>query len=302
MIRKIIRFLRQISEIKDRVYNIQEAIGRIETRQIQVYNSRNLLKSQFKVFSQWGEDGLIQFLISNINFCNNKFIEFGVEDYYECNTRFLLSNNKWSGLVIDADSKCIEKIKKDKIYWSSNLKAVNKFITKDNINSIIEENGFAGEIGILSIDVDGNDYWIFKAINIVNPDLIIIEYNSLFGKTYPLTVPYDENFIRNKKHFSNMYYGASICALNELASEKGYSLIASNNVGNNLFFLRNNLIGDIKKLTVEEAYTKSVFRESKNKKGELTFEDFNESVKLISNLELYNTLTHKTVFLKDLNN
>lgn len=300
MIKKLISLLRKISEIQDRVYKIQEAIGRIESRQISGYKSKDILKSQFKVFSQWGEDGLLQFLISNIQFCNNKFIEFGVEDYTESNTRFLVSNNQWTGLVIEADANLVEKIKKDTIYWSSNIKAVNHFITKDNINEIIEKNGFAGDIGILSIDIDGNDYWIFKAINIVNPDLIIIEYNSHFGNKLPLSTPYDDSFVRSKKHFSNIYYGASIRALNDLANEKGYSLIASNNVGNNLFFLKNNLIEDLKVLSVEEAFTKAVFRETKKPDGTLSYLGYDESVKIISDLELINTKTNEKVFLKDI--
>lgn len=300
MIKRLIRFLKKISEIQERTYKIQEAIGRIESRQIAEYKSKDFLKSQFRVFSQWGEDGLLQYLVSNIKFCNNKFIEFGVEDYYECNTRFLLSNNKWSGLVIEGDEEYVKKIKSDPIYWSSDLKAVNHFITTDNINEIIERNGFAGDIGILSIDIDGNDFWIFKAINVVKPDLIITEYNSHFGSKYPLSVPYDKSFVRSKKHYSNIYYGASICAFNELAKEKGYSLIASNNVGNNLFFLRNDILGDIKPLSVEEAFQKAVFRESKNSDGSLSFLNFDQRVKIISDLELIDTISNKIVYLKNL--
>lgn len=300
MIKRIFRYLRQLTEIQDRVYKIQEAIGRIEARQIADYKPKDFLKTQFKVFSQWGEDGLIQYLISNVKFCNKKFIEFGVEDYYECNTRFLLSNNQWSGLIIDGDAENIKKIKNDTIYYSSHLKAVNHFITKDNINEIIEINGFSGKVGILSIDIDGNDFWILKAINVVKPDLIIIEYNSHFGSKYPLTIPYDKTFIRTKKHYSNIYYGASICALNDLATEKGYSLIASNNAGNNLFFLKNKILGNIKPLTVEEAFTKAVFREAKNSDGQLSFLNYEERVKIISKLELINTTTNKSVRIKDL--
>ena len=301
MIKKFIKFLKKISEIQERVYKIQEAIGRIESRQIAEYESKDFLKSQFRVFSQWGEDGLLQYLVSNVKFCNNKFIEFGVEDYYESNTRFLLSNNNWSGLIIDGDLENINKIKKDPIYWSSNLKAVNQFITKDNIDEIIKSNGFAGNIGILSIDIDGNDFWIFKAIDVVKPDLIIIEYNSIFGCDFPLSVPYDENFVRLKKHYSNIYYGASIRALNDLAVQKGYSLIASNDAGNNLFFLRKEILGDIKPLSVEKAFKKSIFRESKNFDGELSYLNYDERVKIISDLELINTNTGETVFFKDLN-
>ncbi|MFM6343717.1 MAG: hypothetical protein ACKPFK_01030, partial [Dolichospermum sp.] len=106
---------------------------------------------EFRAFSQWGEDGIIQFLIRNVPINRKIFVEFGVQNYTESNTRFLLINNNWSGLVIDGGSEEIYYIKNDPIYWQYNLKAVNSFITKDNINQIISDNGIQGEIGLLSV-------------------------------------------------------------------------------------------------------------------------------------------------------
>ena len=118
----------------------------------------NLIEVEFKVFSQFGEDGIIQYLINSIPIENKIFIEFGVENYKESNTRFLLINNNWKGLLIDSDEKSINSIKNDDIYWKHDIKAVCEFITKENINSIFSSNGFEGDIGLLSIDIDGNDY------------------------------------------------------------------------------------------------------------------------------------------------
>ena len=142
----------------------------------------NLLDAEFKVFSQWGDDGIIQYLVNQLDIPVKNFIEFGVEDYTEANTRFLLLNNNWSGLVMDCSEENVAYIKNDDIYWKHDLTAICAFVTAENINKTISEAGFTGEIGLLHIDVDGNDYWIWKAIDIVSPIIAIIEYNSLFGR------------------------------------------------------------------------------------------------------------------------
>ena len=96
-------------------------------------------------------------------------------------------------------------------------------------------------LGILSVDVDGNDYWFLEKLIKLNPALIIAEYNSTFGLA-PLVVEYDPNFDRRKKHPSWTYFGASLTALNCLANANGYSLIEISNSGVNAFFIRNDFI------------------------------------------------------------
>ena len=122
----------------------------------------NIQEAEFKVFSQFGDDGIIQYLVNRVEIPagRRRFIEFGVENYRESNTRFLLLNNNWSGLILDGSAENINSIKNDQIYWKHELTAVHSFIDRDNINELIAANGFAGEVGILSIDIDGNDYWI----------------------------------------------------------------------------------------------------------------------------------------------
>ena len=277
---------------------IQEALGRIEQRQIAKVS--NFRAAEFRVFSQWGEDGIIQFLLQHVSLDRKVFVEFGVENYTESNTRFLLTNNQWSGIVIDGSSKNIEYIKRDSIYWSSNLKAINAFITKDNINELIQKNGISGDIGILSIDIDGNDYWVWKAINCISPRIIICEYNSHFGAKAEVTTPYNPSFIRDKAHFSKIYYGASISALNALAKSKGYSLVASNSVGNNLFFVRNDVINALPVLTPSQAYCRAQFREYHDENGNLTFDDFDKRLNHIQDLNLYDLKTDKLKKIKDI--
>jgi hypothetical protein len=283
--RKVLRFLKRYTSLPVKINRIQEALGRIEQRQLGMCSDIN--RSEFRVFSQWGEDGIIQFLIKNVVIERPVFVEFGVENYTESNTRFLLTNNVWSGLVIDGSAENIEYIRKDPIYWASNLKAEHAFITKDNINKLLVSNGITGDIGLLSVDVDGNDYWIWQAIDTISPRIVICEYNSHFGSTAEVTIPYDASFVRDRAHFSKIYYGASISGLCSLAARKGYSLVASNSVGNNIFFVRNDLVGSLTVLTPSEAYRISQFREYHDETGQLTFDDFETRRKKISHLPLY---------------
>ena len=259
-----------------------------------------LAEVEFKVFSQFGEDGIIQYLINNIPLKNKIFIEFGVQNYKESNTRFLLINNNWKGLIIDSDSKSIDYIKNDEIYWRYNITAISKFITKENINSIFISNGFEGDISLLSIDIDGNDYWVWEAIEVVNPRIIICEYNSVFGSKDAVTIPYEPNFNRTEAHYSNLYFGASLPALCYLANKKGYIFIGCNNAGNDAFFIRKDFAKFFKKVTVKEGYVMSNTRESRNEEGKLTYISGDDRKEIIKDLEVYNVKTDEKIKIKDL--
>lgn len=247
----------------------------------------NIQYAEFKVFSQFGDDGIIQYLVHHLKIESKTFIEFGVENYTESNTRFLLMNSNWKGLVIDGSKENINYIKNDNIYWKYDLTAVCAFVDKKNINKTFLENNFSGEIGLLSIDIDGNDYWVWEAIEVVSPVLVIIEYNSVFGNTDAITVPYEPKFVRTKAHYSNLYFGASLKALCLLAEKKGYAFIGSNSAGNNAYFVRTDNIGRLKEICIEEGYMKSKFRESRDCQERLTNISGDDRIKIIEGLSVY---------------
>lgn len=298
--RRIRSILSLIYSIDERLERVQRGLARVEQRQLVDSFSGSLHSVEFQAYSQWGEDGIIQYLINKIDIERKIFVEFGVANYQESNTRFLLVNNNWSGLVIDGSPENIDFIKNDPIYWRYNLKAEQAFIDRDNINSLIEKNGITGDIGLLSVDVDGNDYWIWQVVDGLNPAIIITEYNSLWGPTAKVTTPYDKNFVRSRAHYSNLYYGASIQALTELGKEKGYSLVGSNSAGNNLFFVRNDLLGNIPVVAPEDAWVRSQFRESRDKQGNLTFKDFSERLELVGDMDLIDVTNSKTYRVRDI--
>jgi hypothetical protein len=284
-VNKVSRTLNRLLSIPARITRIQEALGRIEQRQIE--QCTHFREAEFRVFSQWGEDGLIQYLLRHVPIERRIFVEFGVENYTESNTRFLLTNNHWAGLIIDGSAANIDYVRRDPIYWATNLKAENAFITRENINDLISKNGVTGDIGLLSVDIDGNDYWVLEAIDVISPRIIICEYNSHFGPTAKVTTPYNPSFTREAAHFSKIYYGASIAALNALALRKGYSLVASNSAGNNVFFVRNDSLGGLSALAPEEAYVRAQFREFHDETGRLTFYDFERRLQSICHLPVY---------------
>ena len=254
---------------------------------------KSLHEAEFKVFSQWGDDGIIQYLINYLGIENKFFVEFGVEDYMESNTRFLLLNNNWSGLVMDGNESNISKIINNEIYWKHDLIAKSAFITSENINQLIDEEEINGNIGLLHIDIDGNDYWVWKALKTVDPIIIIIEYNSVFGCDRAITIPYQQDFRRTSAHHSNLYFGASILALCDLADEKGYAFIGCNSAGNNAYFVKKENLKKIKPLTAEQGYVESKFRESRSEEGNLNYIRGKKRLESIKGLPIFNIRTNK---------
>lgn len=220
---------------------------------------KNELRSkEYRVHSQNGEDGLMLYVFSQIGVTNRKFIEFGIGDGTECIAANLLLNFGWSGLMIEGSSSYANHATN---YYNTHpkmqgeVKILNKFITKDNINSLFKEGGIEGEIDLLSIDIDGNDYWVWKAIEAVSPRVIIVEYNATFGKEKAITVEYDPSFMRIDKHSSGYYYGLSLKAAENLGKEKGYVLVGCDSEGVNAIFVRNDInLGKLQATTAEEAY------------------------------------------------
>lgn len=246
---------------------------------------------EFKVYSQWGDDGIIDWLVNNIEIESKSFIEFGVENYSESNTRFLLEHKNWTGLILDSSEENIKEITNSNDYWKYDLKALYAFVNISNINNLITSWTKNIDLGLLHIDIDGNDYWVWEVINCVEPIILILEYNALFGSDRYITVPYDENFDRTKAHFSNLYFGASLPALHKLSEEKGYSFIGCNLAGNNAYFIRNDkLPNELSKLTIEEGFKESKFRECRDTKGKLTYPSKVEAINTLKGMPVFNIL------------
>jgi len=262
----------------------------------------SLLQVEFKVFSQWGEDGIIDWIIERADIPPHlhTFIEFGVEDYRESNTRFLLQNRNWRGLIMDGSSAADAFLKSSGLAWQYDITAITTWITMSNINDLFTEAGFSGEIGLLSIDIDGNDYWVWESINAIQPIICICEYNAVFGDIWPLSIPYQEQFARTLPEYSNLYFGASISALRSLGARKGYRFLGTTSAGNDLFFIREDYASRFDAALQTVAIRPSKFRESRNLDRTLSYAGGLERLRLIADLPLVNTETGEMQKLKDL--
>jgi hypothetical protein len=199
----------------------------------------------FRAFSQNGEDGILLYIFSLIGTTNKKCVEMCCGDGLECNTANLIINHGWKGLMFDGNEKLLRKGQRfyarcaDNFLWPPTL--VHAWITAENVNALIEEHGFAGDIDLLSLDMDGVDYWIWKSMTCVNPRVVVLEYNNLLGPDVSVTIPYKRDFRRVIEDGHVNYNGASLPAFVKLAKEKGYRLVGCERHGFNAFFIRNGI-------------------------------------------------------------
>lgn len=214
----------------------------------------HLTEAEFRVFSQFGEDGIIQYLVSQVPVPDPVFVEIGVGDYGEANTRYLLVANKWRGLVIEGTTEDVQAIWRSDLSWRCRLSALAAFVTAENVNALIESAGFAGDIGLLSLDIDGNEYWLWNSLTAIRPRIVVCEFNKLFGHELAVTIPYDENFVAHRAHPSRLYAGASLSALCVVAARQGYSLVGSTSEGVNAFFVRDDVRGSLARISPRECF------------------------------------------------
>lgn len=297
ILRRSLQFLGYVNQLISRETSDPKllALGALLSKQQWSMTSTNINDYEFKIFSEWGDDGIIQYLIKHISIENKTFIEFGVENYMESNTRFLMMNNNWCGFVMDGSEQNMKSLQKRSWFFRYELNCKAAWIDKNNINSLLEESRLAN-IGLLHIDLDGNDYFILKEIDFtrLNPSILIMEYNSVFGYERAISVPYKSDFNRTRAHYSNLFFGASLAALNFGAEQKGYSLVGCNLAGNNAYFVRNDLLNErIQKVSVAQAYKPSRFREGRNKNYQLSYLSGAKRLEAIKGLDVVNVMTNQ---------
>lgn len=292
---------RRVLTLGDRIDQLKVLQGITLSELNRAKTSRDLRDHEFSVFSQWGEDGIIQFILSKIAIANKTFIEFGVEDFSEANCRFLLIKDLWSGFVLDGSPQNIAALRAGPLFWRYPVAARASFITRENVGALLAESGFDHDLGILSIDIDGVDYHVLEALEAWRPRLLIVEYNAVFGCSRAVTVPYDPDFVRSSRHFSNLYAGASLPAFVHLADRRGYGLVGINGAGNNAFFVRRDLlVAGLDEVTAASVFRDSVFSESRDQAGELSFLRGDDRRRQIADLPLLDVATGETIRVSDL--
>ena len=195
--------------------------------------------------SQNGEDGIILLLIAAVGTDCKRSVEICAGDGIECNTANLLLNHGWTGLLVDGGEELVTR-GREFYEWGTEAFSYpptlrQAWVTAENVNELIRESGFDGAVDLLSIDMDGMDYWVWKAIECVRPRIIVTEFNDAWGPYESVAVPYDPNF---SWETGSLYLGASLAAMCKLGAEKGYRFVGTQRYGFNAFFVREDLARD----------------------------------------------------------
>ncbi len=294
------RLRADIVALRRQVVATLELAGAAEARRVRALPPRTPIReAEFKVYSQFGDDGILQYLTSHLPAIPS-FVEFGVEDYTEANTRFLLVQDKWRGLIIDGRPDLDAVVVAQGLPMLYDLEIRSAFITAENINDVILGAGFSGRIGLLSVDIDGNDYWVWRAITCVQPQIVVAEYNAVFGSRRAVTVPYAPDFTRQQAHPSWLYFGASLPALCRLGEEKGYAFVGCNEAGNNAYFVIKELASSFLTLTPEEGFRDSRFRESRDDLGRMNRLSGPARLAAIAEMPVVDLDTGRRIFLGEL--
>lgn len=232
---------------------------------------------EYRVYSANGEDGILLYIFWRVGTTNCRFVEFGIGSGRECNTANLSLNFGWRGLLMDCDEQSVTAAR---AYYrrmlgkkSSRIKIVDSVVTAENLDGILLKNGVDGEIDLLSIDIDGNDYWIWKAGTSIAPRVVVIEYNASLGCEKSLTVKYDPTSLS----FNNHYAGASLAALTKLAKSKGYILVGCESMGVNAFFVRQDVAqAKLLEVSVKDAYCASQHQRTSEQHESIRASDYDE--------------------------
>lgn len=201
-------------------------------------------------FSQNGEDGIIEEILNRISLAPDFFVEFGVETGIQCNCKYLYEKG-WKGMMIEGSETFYQQLKDN--YDIFKVRTVHSFITAENIVQLFEENLVPKDLGLLSVDIDGNDYWVLKELLLASyrPFIIVAEYNAYHEPPIEWIMKYNPSHTWD----GTSYQGVSLQSLTKLCNNFDYALVATDNAGVNAFYVRRDVLGEnLKELTPIEAY------------------------------------------------
>lgn len=202
----------------------------------------------FRCFSQSDEDGLLLYIFSLVGTTNKRVVEICAGDGIECNASNLIVNHGWAGLLFDGSEHNIAAgqrfYARRRDTFSQPPELVHAWITAENVNSLIADRHFDGEIDLLSLDLDGMDYWVWKALTCIRPRVVVLEFTALWGPYRAVTLPYKSDFRINWER-QPWCHGASLPAYVKLGRERGYRLVGTNRFGFNAVFLRSDVGVDL---------------------------------------------------------
>ena len=275
--KKIDNYLSRVVNRSLEKLHFQNGCSTLNLSRYNYKNVKKIIETDLKIYSQNGEDGIIDYLLFSLNIEKPKFIEIGVGDYSESNTRFFFERTSGDGLIIDIIDDFEKKVKENVKIWKGDLKILQQNIDANNILDTLKNNNFSQKIDLLSLDIDGIDYWILKELPKNFCKILVAEYNPYFGDKFKITVPNIKNFNRSSYHYSNLCFGASLPALIDLLKTKGMDFVGTNLFKNNAFFVNNDFVKMLNLEKINELdlklYVNANFRESRNISGSMSYID-----------------------------
>lgn len=203
---------------------------------------------RFRLRSQNEEDGMLLALFERAGWGGRRFVEIG-SGKSGGNAAGLAHECGWTGLMVDSVAANMDAARK-KFAGNRHVTFLAAEVTPGNVNELLTRYGYAGEVDLLSIDIDSYDYWVLEALTATSPRVLVLEYNALFGPERRVTIPLNQPLEGTPKG----YNGASLAALTDLAARKGYRLVACENAGVNAFYLRHDVVPDVPAVTPAEAF------------------------------------------------
>ena len=202
---------------------------------------KRLGNHESQIYSQNGEDGIISEILKRISSKEKFFVEFGVGSGTENNTAALLLKG-YSGVWLDSNGDNVRTIERDFgfLLGTGRLRVQQALVTAENVTALFKGYGVPEEFDVLSIDIDGNDYWVWRALQGYKPRVVVVEYNATFSPEVQWVVKYRPDF----RWGGTSYFGASLASLEKLGVDKGYCLVGCDLTGTNAFFVRADLAGD----------------------------------------------------------
>ena len=296
--KQLLKLKKIIDLIRDYSYHEERKIMNMAIKHIReiIYTKKQLKNIsftnsdiEFYGFSQGGEDGFVLLLCRLLNIKNG--IEFGTEDWKQSNLRLATKIYNLKTGLIDGSIKNIYKIKRSNDYYFNNIYAISSWITEKNILPTIQGLMLKMKIDyldLISIDIDGNDFYVLKKVIPLKPKVIIIEVNDIYCSEMKASTPYKKDFFRYNFHYSGTIYGASYNLIKGYLEENKYKLFAQVTSGNNLFFVDEDYWEKVEEFSSCElrAFKKFSYRESLDKNGKKNYLDWTEKQQFLEQVKL----------------
>ena len=252
---------------------------------------QHLWDAEVSVYSQWGEDGILDYLCDAVDLDRPKVLELGCGDFRECNSRFLAEYRSAGVTMVDGRGDLVKSVRALPAFVRTTLDPRPEWITPDTVGGLVgSAREVHGRLDVLSLDIDGNDYWVARSIDYTGVRIVVFEYQPIFGPDKAVSVPRQDDFDRTSAHFSWLYYGASLRAFVDLMRGRGFTFVGSNRSGNNAFFVADEFVARVKLPRPDtddlRPFVEWTVRESHDQSGRLTYLRARDGVGLIRDLPL----------------